>query len=926
MTTGAVIARIITQYSDKGSKAAQRDIAKTAKKIDDFNKKVVKAYAAGAAAAVFFAYKVGKISVQAAVEDAKSQEALANVLKNTTNATNTQIAAVEAYIEKQQLLTHVSDTELRSSLGTLVAVTKDVTQAQYLNTLAVDIAAGANKDLGAVVNALAKASQGNLTPLKKLNLGIDNNTIAAKDFAGVYKQLEKTYSGAAERIAKKDPFTKLKIQFGEIAEKIGIALLPALKNIAFELETKIIPKIEDWIAANDELITQSLVDLVKTIENIAYYGFAVIKFLEKFQFLLTVIALVAPFGFVASQILLVGKFLKVGLTYTSRFVDDIIKFGKNFGTALTIVKGAPAKGFIGFFKNVWNIISLIIPQARLLKIAVTAVATVLGLGVFKIFFDKANARGVEKTTAAMAEQGRTALRYSKSVRLTAEQLKKKNKEEKDALAITAANAKEQARQLELQKKSQKFQADYDKINARIAKNHGVKLLSSEEEKLVQINAAEALLERQKKINASDKERLERMKEELISMKVRNDLAMRYQDILKALADAKIDTKDIVILAKLWGVPTEAVEAYLATLFAVEDATITDDEIINLAMKWGSTQAQAAQYLDFFQALNDGYLSDAEINKLMSKWKMTQDEVLMYADFVGIVNDGKLEDAEIIKIKDKWKLTTDQVVDYIKKIGSPVSYSGTLIDPARAAEIGWLNAIAALERYLALLKAGTGVVVPKNVPGGFVPGSGEDPKVIADANAAAAAAAKAAADAAAALAESEAALAAAAAASSASSARSYAIAKALGDQEGMMLAAAGVNPSALAAGESGAIGAASIAAQLRAAEQALQNEKIMNTYASFKAKEAADALASSGTSSYANSQAADDAERARFRALTSGSTMAVASGISGGNLMAAPVINVTVQGSVTSEQDLVTTIRNGLLSQQYNGDSISLQVV
>lgn len=143
---------------------------------------------------------------------------------------------------------------------------------------------------------------------------------------------------------------------------------------------------------------------------------------------------------------------------------------------------------------------------------------------------------------------------------------------------------------------------------------------------------------------------------------------------------------------------------------------------------------------------------------------------------------------------------------------------------------------------------------------------------------------------------------------------------------MMLAAAGVNPSALAAGESGAIGAASIAAQLRAAEQALQNEKIMNTYASFKAKEAADALASSGTSSYANSQAADDAERARFRALTSGSTMAVASGISGGNLMAAPVINVTVQGSVTSEQDLVTTIRNGLLSQQYNGDSISLQVV
>jgi hypothetical protein len=32
MATGAVLARILTQYSDKGSKAAQKDIAKLTKK------------------------------------------------------------------------------------------------------------------------------------------------------------------------------------------------------------------------------------------------------------------------------------------------------------------------------------------------------------------------------------------------------------------------------------------------------------------------------------------------------------------------------------------------------------------------------------------------------------------------------------------------------------------------------------------------------------------------------------------------------------------------------------------------------------------------------------------------------------------------------------------------------------------------------
>jgi len=57
-----------------------------------------------------------------------------------------------------------------------------------------------------------------------------------------------------------------------------------------------------------------------------------------------------------------------------------------------------------------------------------------------------------------------------------------------------------------------------------------------------------------------------------------------------------------------------------------------------------------------------------------------------------------------------------------------------------------------------------------------------------------------------------------------------------------LAAAQVVPSVLAAAESGAIGAASIAAQLRAAEQGLQNQKIMATYSSFRAKEAADEAA------------------------------------------------------------------------------------
>ena len=51
MAVGAVVARILTQYSDKGSKQAQKDIYKLQKKIDAFGKKALRNFAVAGAAA-----------------------------------------------------------------------------------------------------------------------------------------------------------------------------------------------------------------------------------------------------------------------------------------------------------------------------------------------------------------------------------------------------------------------------------------------------------------------------------------------------------------------------------------------------------------------------------------------------------------------------------------------------------------------------------------------------------------------------------------------------------------------------------------------------------------------------------------------------------------------------------------------------------
>jgi hypothetical protein len=84
------------------------------------------------------------------------------------------------------------------------------------------------------------------------------------------------------------------------------------------------------------------------------------------------------------------------------------------------------------------------------------------------------------------------------------------------------------------------------------------------------------------------------------------------------------------------------------------------------------------------------------------------------------------------------------------------------------------------------------------------------------------------------------------AAAAKAAADYAAAKAAGDMNAAAIAAVGVTPSALAAQESGAIGAASIAAQLKVAENALAASNAIaaqaNALASFRAKEAADEAA------------------------------------------------------------------------------------
>lgn len=229
----------------KGLNQADNDIQGFSGKIEGFAKTAGLAFAAAGAAAVAYAGKLAIDGVKAAIEDEAAQAKLATTLKNVTNATNNQVAAVEDYILKTSLAFGVTDDELRPSLDRLIRSVKDVTEAQKLQTLAINISAGSGKSLQAVSEALAKAHDGNFGALKRLGVSIDENIIKTKDFDAATATLSETFANQATIQA--DTFDgkmrRLRISFDEAKETVGSFILDAIQPMIDSIVKYVVPAV-----------------------------------------------------------------------------------------------------------------------------------------------------------------------------------------------------------------------------------------------------------------------------------------------------------------------------------------------------------------------------------------------------------------------------------------------------------------------------------------------------------------------------------------------------------------------------------------------------------------------------------------------------------------------------------------------------------
>ena len=232
----------------KSLNVANNDVQSSSSKISDFGKKAGLAFAAAGVAAAAYASKLLIDGVKSAIADEAAQAKLANTLKNVTGATDDQIAATEKYILKTSLANGITDDQLRPSLDRLLRSVKDVTKAQELQSLALDISAGSGKSLEAVSNALAKSAEGQNTALGKLGVGISAVDLKTMSFQEITAKLSDTFKNQASEQA--DTFAgkmaRLNVAFDEGKETVGSFVLDAITPMVNTFVKDVVPAIQKF--------------------------------------------------------------------------------------------------------------------------------------------------------------------------------------------------------------------------------------------------------------------------------------------------------------------------------------------------------------------------------------------------------------------------------------------------------------------------------------------------------------------------------------------------------------------------------------------------------------------------------------------------------------------------------------------------------
>ena len=294
MAKGAVVARIVSEYSDKGTRAATKDFQKLGKdshglgkQFEDLGKKLAKAFAVVEIAK--FAYST--IKTAEAVNGAFSKMNIA--FANTGSILNSNSPAVQSAVDKMTSLAFTS-ADTADALARGATIFHSAGAAMNNMGLAADIARTSGMSLGDAMVLLGKAAEGKVAkPLAALGVVMPKVGTNAQKFKIITDQLTASLKGQAEAYAQTHPIEAMKAKFEELTNSLGQLLLPVFNAVVKFLDTMLIPimvKFINFIRQNPKYI-QPLANAWALIVNIlAKVGVVVLRTGAHFAQVLSVIA------------------------------------------------------------------------------------------------------------------------------------------------------------------------------------------------------------------------------------------------------------------------------------------------------------------------------------------------------------------------------------------------------------------------------------------------------------------------------------------------------------------------------------------------------------------------------------------------------------------------------------------------------------
>lgn len=627
MAKGAIIARILSEYDAKGTKAASKDLGELEKHFGEFGKKAKEAFGLAAAASAGLAVAFGVDAVKAAMGEQQAMAVLNNTLHNTVGANEAVMTSTEAYIKQAALRYNFTTDQLIPSLETLVVATKNVSQAEGLQKLAMDISVGRGKDLNAVSLALAKAYDGNFSALKRLGVPLSETIIKHHDFNAAVKELTASMGGNAAAAA--DTFAgrvgRIGIAFDIVKKTIGNAIIVALQPFLDKF-MQFLPQIEKWLDQNAKKIAAFF------ITGISYgVAFAQVLF-DVFSFVARNIKVFAELGAVIVAIW-AGTKVASGISSFLTGVNTIIKVFKALRSAAigaSLAEGIATDGA---------------------SIAAGIAAAAAGLVAINILMDK-----FDKNAAKNANSMGGIKFNFKGLTTTADDYLKGLTKVNGA---TATNSNLTALQIKLLAELKKMgivpTSVNDPIELEAARLNLLKQGNIEQQAKVQalIDATNAQIDA-------------------------NTATMRYSDILTVLADQHISSEEISVLAAKWGVSQDAVIAYVAevTGAAAFDPTELGSAGAVAKQGWTSASAELNQYFDALGVLSDHHISAEEVVALSVKWGVSQDAVIAYlAKLTGAAAfDPKDLGSPGAVAADGWKNALDSLNKYYDGLANPPAVS------------------------------------------------------------------------------------------------------------------------------------------------------------------------------------------------------------------------------------------------------------